>query len=50
MLLATMQRISDRCPNPDCANSLGGAYDKAQFEQLDDGVWECRECGHVREL
>lgn len=45
-----MQRISDRCPNPDCENSLGGSYQKAQFEQLEDGVWECRQCSHVVEL
>lgn len=45
-----MQRVSDRCPRPDCENSLGGSYQKAQFEKIDDGVWKCRQCGHVIEL
>lgn len=39
----------ERCPNPDCENSLGGAYDKSQFEKIETGVWECRQCGYVRE-
>ena len=45
-----MQRISDRCPNPECENSLGGSFQKAQFEKIGDGVWECRQCGLVRDL
>ncbi|PSQ15180.1 hypothetical protein BRC99_01750 [Halobacteriales archaeon QS_7_69_60] len=45
-----MQRISDRCPNPECENSLGGSFQKAQFEKLEEGVWECRQCGLVRDL
>ena len=49
-IAADMQRISDRCPNPECENSLGGSFQKAQFEKLEEGVWECRQCGLVRDL
>ena len=45
-----MQRISDRCSNPDCENSLGGSYQKAQFELVEEGIWECRQCGHIKEV
>ncbi|MEF8808868.1 hypothetical protein [Natronomonas sp.] len=45
-----MRPPSDRCPNSDCANSLGGSFQKSQFEKIEDGVWECRECGYRREI
>ena len=47
---AGVRRISDRCPNPECENSLGGSFQKAQFEKLEEGVWKCRQCGLVRDL
>lgn len=45
-----MRGPPDRCPNPDCANSLGGQFQKAQFEEAESGEWKCRECGYVREF
>jgi ribosomal protein L37AE/L43A len=45
-----MYRPPDRCPDPDCENSLGGSYQKSQFRKVEDGVWECRQCGYVREV
>jgi ribosomal protein L37AE/L43A len=44
-----MVRPPDRCPNADCENSLGGQFDRAQFEKVEPGVWKCRECGYVWE-
>ena len=45
-----MVRPPSRCPNPDCGNSLGGTFERAQFETVDDGVWKCRECGEVQDI
>ncbi|QLD87815.1 hypothetical protein HWV07_01685 [Natronomonas salina] len=45
-----MVRAPSRCPNPDCENSLGGTFERSQFEKVDDGVWECRECGEVQDI
>jgi ribosomal protein L37AE/L43A len=44
-----MLRPPDRCPNPDCEDSLGGTFEEAQFEDVGDGVWKCRQCGEVTE-
>lgn len=45
-----MVRAPSRCLNPDCENSLGGTFERSQFEKVDDGVWECRECGEVQDI
>ena len=45
-----MVRPPSRCPNPDCPDSLGGTFERSQYEKVDDGVWQCRECGEVQEL
>ena len=49
-IAADMQRISDPWSTPGCENSPGGSFQKAQFEKLKEGVWECRQCSLVRDL
>ncbi len=44
-----MRPPPDRCPNPECANSLGGPFERSQYERVGD-EWHCRECGYVREV
>lgn len=45
-----MDRSPERCPNPDCEDSLGGTFEKSQFERVDEGVWRCRQCGEVQDF